>query len=48
MKILIFGLPGSGKTTLANNLALYLDAERLNADEIRTTYNDWDFSPEGR
>ena len=48
MKILIFGLPGSGKTTLANNLALYLEAERLNADEIRTTYNDWDFSPEGR
>jgi len=48
MKILIFGLPSSGKTTLANKLAKKLDAEHLNADVIRTQYKDWDFSTEGR
>ena len=48
MKILVFGLPSSGKTTLANKLAKKLDAEHLNADAIRTYYNDWDFSTEGR
>tara|TARA_B100001758_G_C18068010_1_gene431688 strand:+ start:129 stop:518 length:390 start_codon:yes stop_codon:yes gene_type:complete len=42
------GLPGSGKTTLANELAPMIDAKRLNADEIRKKYNDWDFSEEGR
>ena len=29
------GLPGSGKTTLANELAPLLNAKRLNADEVR-------------
>ena len=42
------GLPGSGKTTLANELAPMLNAERLNADEVRKEANDWDFSEEGR
>ena len=42
------GLPGAGKTTLANELAPMLSAKRLNADEIRKTANDWDFSEEGR
>ena len=42
------GLPGAGKTTLANELAPLLNAKRLNADEIRKTANDWDFSEEGR
>ena len=42
------GLPGSGKTTLANELAPLLNAKRLNADEVRKEANDWDFSPEGR
>ena len=42
------GLPGSGKTTLANELATLLDAKRLNADEVRKEANDWDFSEEGR
>ena len=42
------GLPGSGKTTLANELAPKLNAERLNADEVRKEANDWDFSEEGR
>ena len=46
--ILIMGLPGSGKTTLANALAPLLNAKRLNADEVRTSANDWDFSEEGR
>ena len=42
------GLPGAGKTTLANELAPLLNAKRLNADEIRKAANDWDFSEEGR
>ena len=46
--ILIMGLPGSGKTTLANELGTMLDAKRLNADEVRREANDWDFSKEGR
>lgn len=45
---MIFGLPGSGKTTLAKPLAELLNAVHINADVIRTSYNDWDFSPEGR
>ncbi|MDC0901646.1 adenylyl-sulfate kinase [Candidatus Pelagibacter sp.] len=46
--ILIMGLPGSGKTTLAEELAPMLNAKRLNADEVRKDANDWDFSEEGR
>ena len=46
--ILIMGLPGSGKTTLANELGPMLNAKRLNADEVRKKANDWDFSEEGR
>ena len=42
------GLPGSGKTTLAEELAPLLNAKRLNADEVRKEANDWDFSEEGR
>jgi|TARA_B110000908_G_scaffold81969_1_gene98183 adenylylsulfate kinase len=48
MKILIFGLPGSGKTTLAKPFAELIDAVHINADEVRTHYDDWDFSLEGR
>ena len=46
--ILIMGLPGAGKTTLAEELAPKLKAKRLNADEVRKAANDWDFSEEGR
>ena len=42
------GLPGSGKTTLAEALAPMLNAKRLNADEVRREADDWDFSKEGR
>ena len=46
--ILIMGLPGAGKTTLANELSKLIECKRLNADEIRKVANDWDFSEEGR
>ena len=48
MKILIFGLPGSGKTTLAKPLADLLGGVHINADQVRTEYDDWDFTSEGR
>ena len=42
------GLPGSGKTTLATQLAKKLNAVHLNADEIRDLFNDHNFSRAGR
>ena len=50
MKILIFGLPGSGKTTLATYLIDLLGEDTVwyNADEVRKANNDWDFTDEGR
>jgi len=52
-RILIMGLPGSGKTTLAASLRERLWQEGrtvswFNADEIRKANNDWDFSETGR
>ena len=47
-KILIMGLPDSGKTTLAKLLAPMFNAVLLNADEVRKEANDWDFSEMGR
>ena len=48
MKVLIFGLPGSGKTTLARPFAELIGGVHINADEVRKQYDDWDFTPEGR
>ena len=47
--ILVCGLPGSGKTTLANKIFQKLDnSSLLNGDIIRKEFNDWDFSELGR
>ena len=52
-RILIMGLPGAGKTYLAQFVLEHLQADKkrvgwLNADDVRKKYNDWDFSTEGR
>ena len=52
-KILVMGLPGAGKTYLAQHIVDNLQKEKLkvgwlNADDVRKKYNDWDFSTEGR
>ena len=47
-KILIMGLPGAGKTYLADKLVPKINAVWLNADKVRKEADDWDFSPEGR
>jgi len=48
MKILIFGLPGSGKTWLAEALQKRLNCAWFNADEVRRMANDWEFSEAAR
>ena len=48
MKILIMGLPGSGKTYLAARLQPLIKAAWYNADKVREMAGDWDFSDEGR
>jgi adenylylsulfate kinase len=52
-RILIMGLPGSGKTTLATGLEAEIkkaghSVMHLNADHMRNLHNDWNFSEEGR
>ena len=52
-RILIMGLPGSGKTTLAIRLKDLLElrfntVDWFNADQVRKDNNDWDFSDTGR
>ena len=42
------GLPGSGKTYLAERMQPILNAAWYNADKVREMANDWDFSPQGR
>lgn len=54
MKILIMGLPGSGKTRLArklvNYLKIYWDINPVwfNGENVRQQCDDWDFSLAGR
>jgi len=49
LKILIMGLPGAGKTTLARPLARRLTAVLFNADEVRANINkDLGFTPADR
>ena len=48
MKILVMGLPGSGKTYLSERLQPLLEAAWFNADKVRSMAADWDFSEEGR
>ena len=49
MKVLIFGLPGSGKTTMAASVVDTIpNCVHINADIMRQEYNDWDFSEAGR
>ena len=48
MKILIMGLPGSGKTHLAKRLSVHLNCAWYNADKVREMANDWDFTDAGR
>ena len=47
-RILICGLPGSGKTTYARKLARDLGVPHYDADDVRRLAGDWGFSPEGR
>ena len=50
MRVLIFGLPGAGKSYLASELINLLGDKAVwfNADQVRSDANDWDFSEEGR
>ena len=47
-KILIMGLPESGKTSLAKLLAPMFNAVLINEDEVRKEANDFDLSEVGR
>jgi len=47
--LVVYGLPGSGKTKLAADLALLLNGMHVNADAVRSSLNkDLGFTPEDR
>ena len=48
MKILIMGLPGSGKTWLGERLGKHFGIPYWDGDDVRRIYNDWEFSQRGR
>jgi len=52
VRILVMGLPGSGKTTFTQQLVTKLMIKHkvkwFNADAVRKEFDDWDFTPEGR
>ena len=52
-RILVMGLPGAGKTSLAREILKLLESANktvtyINADKVRLLWNDWDFTPNGR
>jgi len=48
MKILVMGLPGSGKTWFSERAQKEINCAWYNADKVREMAGDWDFTPEGR
>ena len=48
MKILVMGLPGSGKPYLSERLQPLLESAWFNADKVRSMAGDWDFGEQGR
>ena len=47
-KILVYGLPGSGKTWLSSRLQKTMGCSWFNADKIREMANDWNFDKDAR
>lgn len=43
-----YGQPGSGKTTLANALNLRISGIQVDGDDVRSVFNNKDYSKEGR
>lgn len=48
MRVLICGLPGSGKTFFARLLASRINSVWFNADVVREQFNDWNFDTVSR
>ena len=48
MKILVCGLPESGKTWLAMRMAGYFKCPHFNADKVRAMADDWRFDKKAR
>ena len=43
-----YGQPGAGKTTLSNALNLRINAIQIDGDDVRSVFNNQDYSREGR